>query len=131
MALEQQMLDELKQIRELLSPKPAPSAPPPAHGLWAEFKEFLGKGGVLGLAIGFIMGTAIGRVVSGLVTDIIMPVPGALVPGGDWRTAIVSVPVGNGINFAIGDFVGIVIDFLIIAGVIFMIARYARRLGVK
>jgi large conductance mechanosensitive channel len=130
MTAEEQMLTELKQIRELLTPKPTPPPSPP-KGVWAEFKEFLGKGGVLGLAVGFIMGVAIGRVVSALVTDIIMPIPGALVPGGDWRQAVVSVPVGHGINFAIGDFVGVILDFLIIAGVVFVIARYARRLGAK
>jgi large conductance mechanosensitive channel len=126
-----EILEELRKIREAVTPKPPPPAPPPPKGLWAEFKEFIGKTGVLGLAIGFIMGTYIGKVVSALVGDIIMPIPGALIPGGDWRKAIVSIPVGNGINFAVGDFIGVVIDFLIVAGVIFLIAKYARRMGIK
>ncbi|MCJ7456063.1 MscL family protein [Candidatus Bathyarchaeota archaeon] len=130
MAVESQMLEELKKIREAVTPKPAPPAPPP-KGLWAEFKDFLGKAGVIGLAIGFIMGTYTGKVVSALVQDIIMPIPGALIPGGDWRKAVVSIPVGNGINFALGDFVGVIVDFLIVAAVIFVIAKYAGKMGPK
>jgi len=130
MAVESQMLEELKKIREAVTPKPAPPAPPP-KGLWAEFKDFLGKAGVVGLAIGFIMGTYTGKVVSALVQDIIMPIPGALIPGGDWRKAVVSIPVGNGINFALGDFVGVIVDFLIVAAVIFVIAKYAGKMGPK
>jgi large conductance mechanosensitive channel len=91
---------------------------------------FIGKAGVLGLAIGFIMGTYIGKVVSALVQDIIMPIPGALIPGGEWRKAVISLPVGQGWNFAVGDFVGVIVDFLIVALVVFMIARYARRMGI-
>ena len=128
MAFNQEALEELKKIREALTPKPEP---PPPKGLWAEFMDFIGKAGVLGLAIGFIMGTYIGKVVSALVQDIIMPVPGAFVSGGEWRKAIISIPVGQGLNFAVGDFVGVVIDFLIVAVVIFMIVKYARKMGLK
>jgi large conductance mechanosensitive channel len=131
MVAESQILEELRKIREAVTPKPAPPAPQPPKGFWAEFKDFLGKAGVLGLAIGFIMGTYIGKVVSALVQDIIMPIPGALIPGGDWRKAIVSVSVGNGLNFAVGDFAGVIIDFLIVAAVIFVIAKYAGKMGLK
>jgi large conductance mechanosensitive channel len=130
MAADSEILEELRKIREAVTPKPTPPKPPP-KGLWAEFMDFIGKAGVLGLAIGFIMGTYIGRVVSALVQDIIMPVPGALIPGGDWRKAIVSIPVGNGMNFAVGDFVGVIVDFLIVAVVIFVIAKYAGKMGLK
>ena len=129
MSLENQMLEELRKIREAVTPKPAPPAPP--RGLWAEFKDFIGKAGVIGLAVGFVMGTYIGKIVSALVQDIIMPVPGALIPGGDWRKAIIRIPVGNGMNFAVGDFVGVIVDFLIVAAVIFMIAKYAGKIGLK
>ena len=128
MAADSQMLEELRKIREAVTPKPTP---PPQKGIWAEFKDFLGKAGVLGLAIGFIMGTYIGKIVSALVQDIIMPIPGALIPGGDWRKAIVSVPVGSGMNFAVGDFAGVIIDFLIVAAVIFVIAKYVGKMGLK
>ncbi len=77
------------------------------------------------------MGTYTGKVVSALVQDIIMPIPGALIPGGDWRKAVVSIPVGNGINFALGDFVGVIVNFLIVAAVIFVSAKYAGKMGPK
>jgi large conductance mechanosensitive channel len=130
MSLENEILEELKKIREAVTPKAVPPAPEP-KGLVAEFKEFIGKAGVLGLAIGFIMGTAIGKVVTALVQDLIMPIPGALIQGGDWRKAIVTIPIGNGMSFGIGDFVGAVIDFSIIALVIFMIAKFGRKAGLK
>ena len=128
MSIDQEVLDELRKIREALAPKPAP---PPPKGIWAEFMDFIGKSGVLGLAIGFIMGTYIGKVVSALVGDIIMPIPGAFIPGGDWRKAIVSVPIGQGINFALGDFMGVILDFVIVAVVVFFIAKYGRKMGLK
>ncbi len=112
----------MRKIREAITPKPAP---PPPKGLWAEFLEFIGKAGALGLAVGFIMGTYIGKVVSALVQDMIMPIPGALISGGDWRKAIFTLPIGEGMNFAVGDFVGVIIDFLIVSAVVFLIAKYA------
>ncbi len=123
-------MEELKKIREAVTPKaePPPTAP---KGLKAEFLDFIGKSGVLGLAFGFIMGLYISKVVSALVQDLIMPVPGAFIAGGDWRKAVLSLPVGNGKNFALGDFVGVVIDFLIVALVVFLIAKYARKMGLK
>lgn len=129
MPQENEILEELRKIREAVTPKPAAATTP--VGIWAEFKEFIGKAGVLGLAIGFIMGTAIGKVVTALVQDIIMPIPGAFVPGGDWTKALVSIPIGNGMNFGIGDFVGVIIDFIIIAFVIFLIAKAGKKMGVK
>jgi large conductance mechanosensitive channel len=128
MSVDEQILEELRKIREAVEPKPSP---PPPKGLWAEFIDFIGKAGVLGLAVGFIMGTYIGRVVSALVQDIIMPIPGAMIPGGDWRKAVASLPIGAGMNFAVGDFVGVIVDFLIVAGVVFLIAKYAGKMGLK
>ncbi|MBM3897539.1 MAG: MscL family protein [Thaumarchaeota archaeon] len=80
MTLEQEILEELKKIREAVSPKPKP---PPPEGFWNEFMDFIGKAGVLGLAIGFIMGNYVSKVVSALVADIIMPIPRAFLPGGE------------------------------------------------
>ncbi len=130
MTVENDILEELKKIREAVTPKAASPAPEP-KGLVAEFKDFIGKAGVLGLAIGFIMGTVIGRVVTALVQDLIMPIPGAFIAGGDWRKAVVTIPVGNGMSFGVGDFIGVVIDFLIIAFVIFVIAKFGRKAGLK
>ncbi|MEM3403038.1 MAG: MscL family protein [Nitrososphaeria archaeon] len=131
MPKDSEIVEELQKIRQLLEPKPSPPPPPPPKGLWAEFIDFIGKGGILGLAIGFIMGTYIGKLVSALVSDIIMPIPGAFLPAGDWKEAVISLAIGNGMNFKVGDFVAVIIDFLIVAFVIFLIAKYARKLGVK
>jgi len=130
MDTDQEILEELRKIREAVSPKPAP---PPAKpkGMWAEFLDFIGKAGVLGLAVGFIMGTYVGKVVSALVQDIIMPVPGAFVPSGNWQKAVLQLPVGYGMSFAVGDFVSVIIDFAIVAVVVFLIARYAAKIGIK
>ncbi|MEM0118299.1 MAG: MscL family protein [Conexivisphaerales archaeon] len=122
------VISELKKLNEALA---KPPSPPPPKGLWNEFKAFLGKGGVLALAVGFIMGTYIGKVVSALVFDIIMPIPGALTPGGNWQNATFTVAIGNGMKFAVGDFVANVVNFLIVAVVVFFIVRYATKLGIK
>ena len=100
--VEGEILEELRKIREAVTPRPPQPAPAP-KGMVAEFLDFIGKSGVLGLAIGFIMGTYINKLVSALVADIIMPIPGAFLVGGDWRTAAVVVPIGNGVTFLIGD----------------------------
>ncbi len=85
-----------------------------------EFIDFLNKYGVIGLAVAFVIGAAVTKLVSALVTDLIMPIIAALIPGGDWRAATVNI--GN-IKFLVGDFVGALIDFAIIAFVIFMIVK--------
>lgn len=85
-----------------------------------EFMEFLNKYGVIGLAVAFVMGAAVTKLVTALVTDLVMPIIGALIPGGDWRTA--TLEIGN-IKFLVGDFIGALIDFLIIALVIFFIVK--------
>ncbi|HTT62491.1 MAG TPA: large conductance mechanosensitive channel protein MscL [Bryobacteraceae bacterium] len=94
------------------------------------FRDFLMKNSVLALAIGFIMGAATGKVVSSLVADIIMPLLSPLIPGGEWRTAklILSRTVGadgkevvNAVSY--GNFFGNVIDFLVIAFVVYLITK--------
>ena len=75
MITEDKMLEELKQIRELLAAKPAP--PPPApKGLWNEFKTFLEQYKVMGLAVAFIIGLYLGILVQSLVKDLLLPVIG-------------------------------------------------------
>src|SRR3990170_1699015 len=85
-----------------------------------EFMDFLNKYGVIGLAVAFVMGAAITKLVTALVTDLIMPIIGALIPGGDWRTATWKV---GSVKFLVGDFAGALIDFIIIALVIYMIIK--------
>jgi large conductance mechanosensitive channel len=84
------------------------------------FKDFLLKHSVLALAIGFIMGAATGKVVSSLVSDIIMPVIGLALPGGEWRTAKWTI---GPTAISYGNFFGNVVDFIVIATVIYMITK--------
>ena len=122
------ILDELQKIREAVEPKPAPPAPPKPSGFIDEFKEFLNKYGVVGLAIAVIIGGAAGKLVSALVADILMPVITFFIPGGAWREATL---VLGPIVLLIGDFVGALIDFLIIALVVFMLMKQLEKAPVK
>jgi large conductance mechanosensitive channel len=81
LANDDKMLEELKKIRMLLEPKPAPPAPPAPKGVWNEFKDFLSKYKVLGLAIAFIMGVYLGGLVQSLVKDLLLPAIGLAIPG--------------------------------------------------
>jgi hypothetical protein len=56
-----------------------------------EFREFLLKQNAFALAIGVVIGAAVGKVVSGIVDDLVMPIVGVLLPGGDWRNAAPSL----------------------------------------
>src|SRR6266540_2353168 len=95
-----------------------------------DFKEFLLKQNALALAIGVIIGAAIGKVVSGIAEDVINPIIGLLLPGGDWRTA--KIVLANGMDAAgkpteaaitYGHLIGVAIDFTIIAFVVFLIGK--------
>jgi large conductance mechanosensitive channel len=98
--------------------------------MWREFREFLLKQNALALAVGVIVGAAMGRVVSSLVSDLLMPVISLVLPGGDWRSSQLVLseaagpdgkPVINAINY--GAFMGTVIDFAIVAFIVFLIVR--------
>jgi large conductance mechanosensitive channel len=89
--------------------------------LAGEFKEFLLKQNALALAVGVIIGAALGRVVSGVVEDVIMPIVGLALPGGDWRSAQMVLSGNNAIKY--GDLVGRFIDFAIVALVVFAIVK--------
>ena len=88
--------------------------------MYQEFKAFLQKYNVMALAIAFILGAAIGKVVTALVADLIMPIIGMAVPSGDWRQ--ITFQVGTA-KFLLGDFLGACLDFIIIALVVFMIGK--------
>jgi large conductance mechanosensitive channel len=94
------------------------------------FKAFLLKNNVLALAVAVIVGGAVGKVVSSLAADILMPVIGMVLPSGDWRKAqmVISKTIGpdgkeaiNAINY--GTFFGNVVDFTIIAFVVYIITK--------
>jgi large conductance mechanosensitive channel len=100
-----------------------------------DFKAFLVKQNALALAIGVVIGAAVGKVVSALVDDIIMPVVGLLIPGGEWRSWEVGLahdPAGK-VTSAIkyGDLLGRIVDFAIIALVVFLITKALLRENTK
>jgi large conductance mechanosensitive channel len=91
------------------------------QGFIQEFTEFLMKYQVIGLAVAVIIGAAASKMVTAMVADIIMPIIAVLTPGGDWKTSVLQV---GPIKFMIGDFIGAIIDFVIVAIVIFLIVKF-------
>ncbi|MDQ1281132.1 MAG: large conductance mechanosensitive channel [Thermoproteota archaeon] len=129
MSKDDQMIDELKKIRLLLEPKPAPPAPPKPKGMMNEFKDFLSQYKVMGMAVAFILGLYLGGVVQALVKDLVMPIIGLVVPGiGNLST--LTVTIMNQV-FGIGDFLAAVITFIIVALVIFIIVKLTKRMGIE
>lgn len=92
-----------------------------AGGLAKEFRDFLFKQNALALAVGVVIGAAFGRVVSGIVDDIIMPIVGVVLPGGEWRTAQLVLSGQNAIKY--GDLIGRLVDFVIVSAVIFLTVK--------
>lgn len=102
-----------------------------------EFKEFISRGSVMDLAIGVIIGGAFGKIVSSLVNDVIMPVIGLILGNinfTDWKI-IIGQKIVEGkaqvLTLNIGIFIQNVIDFIIIAFVIFMLVKLINRLRRK
>lgn len=87
-----------------------------------EFKAFVMRGNVLDLAVGVIIGGAFGKIVSSLVADILTPIIGLVIGGVDFSG--LAFTVGNA-KVTYGVFINNVIDFLVIAFVIFMIVKAA------
>jgi large conductance mechanosensitive channel len=105
-----------------------------------EFKEFALKGNVVDLAIGVIIGGAFGKIVDSLVADVIMPIIGAITGGIDFSNLMLSLSAGatkamqqSGIGYAkvkeagavlgYGQFLTVVVNFIIIAWVLFMVVK--------
>lgn len=86
-----------------------------------DFTQFLEEYGVLGLAIAFVIGVAVQDLVSAIVNDIIMPVVEVFLPAGGWRNYTAGIA---GIEFQIGHFLAELIDFVIIALLIFIFVKY-------
>ena len=92
-----------------------------------EFKEFAMKGNVVDMAIGVIIGGAFGKIVSSLVTDVVMPPIGVLIGGVDFsklsftlQEATTNAPA---VVISYGKFIQTVVDFTIVAAVIFMLVK--------
>ncbi len=85
-----------------------------------EFIEFLKKYGVIGLAIAVVIGGKVNDFVTATVNDLLMPIIGLALPEGGWETWVL---VLGPIKLAIGHWLGVAIDFVIIAFFVFMVAK--------
>jgi large conductance mechanosensitive channel len=89
-----------------------------------EFIKFLKEYQVIGLAIAVIIGGKVNDLVKAVVDQLIMPFVGLLVPGGDWRQ--MAFEIGT-TKFGVGVILGSLLDFVIVAAVVFAIAKYILR----
>ena len=99
--------------------------------LASEFKEFAVKGNAIDLAVGVIVGAAFGRIVSSLVGDIFMPLLGRITGGFDFSQLAVSLgkdPTGKAVLLKYGVLIQDIIDFVLVALVLFVLLRTINRL---
>lgn len=111
-------------------------------GMMSEFKEFIAKGNVMDLAVGVIIGAAFGKIVDSLVRDIIMPIVGAIFGGLDFSNKFIMLgeaPDGVANTYkalseagapmlAYGNFITVILNFLILAFIIFQMVKMVNRL---
>ena len=95
---------------------------------WEEFKQFISKGNALDLAVGVIIGSAFGKIVSSIVDDILMPLVGVFIGGIDFSNLTITIK-DSVIKY--GNFIQNVVDFLIIAVCIFFIVKFIKKLEKK
>lgn len=102
-------------------------------GLKEEFIEFINRGSMIDLAVGVAVGGAFTAIVNSLVNDIIMPIVGLVAGGVDFTNLAIRIPnffgTGDEAVIAYGNFIQNVVEFLIIAWVIFMIIKAMNRLN--
>lgn len=107
--------------------------------MWTEFKNFAFKGNAFDLAIGVIMGGAFGKIVDSMVKDLIMPIVGFLTGGIDFSNKFVQLSGAPGATvlakaqeagatFAYGNFITILINFLILAFVMLQLVKMSNRM---
>jgi large conductance mechanosensitive channel len=109
--------------------------------MFQEFKEFAIKGNMVDLAVGVIIGVAFGAVVNSLVTDIFTPVIGLFTGGADFANLYVQLTGGPqptleqareaGATIAYGNFITLIINFLIVAWILFFVVKGMNRLKRK
>lgn len=107
-----------------------------------EFQEFISRGNVMDLAVGVIIGAAFSRIVDSLVNDIIMPIVGAIFGGLDFNnyflglssavtaTALVDAKK-QGAVFAYGSFITVLLNFIILAFIIFLMVKFVNSMRKK
>lgn len=92
--------------------------------MFKEFREFISRGSVMDLAVGVVIGTAFTAIVNSLVADIIMPLIGVILGGIDFTT--LAFTIGDA-SVTYGNFIQAVINFLIIAFVVFLMVKGINR----
>lgn len=107
--------------------------------MWNDFKSFMAQGNVIDLAVGIIIGGAFGQIVSGLVNNVVMPPIGLLLArvnfsslyinlSGHHYASLAQAKAHDAPVIAYGLFINSVIDFFIVAAVIFLMVRWLKRL---
>ncbi|WP_028603256.1 large conductance mechanosensitive channel protein MscL [Ottowia thiooxydans] len=108
-------------------------------GMVSEFKEFAVKGNAMDLAVGVIIGAAFGKIVDSIVGDLIMPIIGKLIGGLDFSNYYIPLAGQStgmalaeakklGAVFAYGNFITILVNFVILAFIIFLMVKQINRL---
>jgi large conductance mechanosensitive channel len=90
-----------------------------------EFKEFIARGNVMDLAVGVIIGASFQRIVDSMVNDLIMPIVGLILGGTDFSNMFL---VLSAAVFAYGAFITQVVQFLILAWVVFLLVKAVNRM---
>ncbi|MFO1033629.1 MAG: large conductance mechanosensitive channel protein MscL [Hyphomicrobiales bacterium] len=107
--------------------------------MWNEFKNFAFKGNAFDLAVGVIMGGAFGKIVDSVVNDLIMPIVGAVTGGANFSNYFLPLnsavnatnyadAVKQGATFGYGNFITVLINFLILAFILFQMVKVSNRL---
>ena len=104
-----------------------------------EFKEFAMQGNVVDLAVGVVIGAAFGKIVASIVDDIIMPIVGAIFGGLDFSNYFIGLSPNvtatsldaareQGATLAYGNFITVLVNFLIIAFILFQLVKVSNRM---
>ncbi len=88
--------------------------------MWKEFQAFLSRGNVIDLAVAVVIGAAFGAIVTSLVNDLIMPLVGIIIGGIDFTKLVLQVGEAQ---FKYGNFIQAVVNFLIVAFVLFLVVK--------
>lgn len=86
-----------------------------------EFKQFIRSYGVIGVAIGIVMGQAAARLITACVENLVMPLIGVVLPGNKWQEAVIVI---GRVNIKIGLVISAFIDFFVVSVVVFFFVRY-------
>ena len=101
-------------------------------GMVNEFKEFIARGNVMDMAVGVIMGSAFGKIVTSLVDNILMPIIGMILGNIDFTTLTIKVTIWDRTTaIKYGIFIQNVVDFLIVALCIFLMIKALNKLAKK